>query len=49
MVSFNKRRVMPPLPKEPKYQKNGCCATIFYTAFLAEIHIVDTRKPSAIA
>ncbi|WP_322721914.1 hypothetical protein [Nostoc sp. ChiQUE02] len=40
---------MPLFPEEPNYQKTGCCVNIFYTAFLAEIYTVDTRKSSAIA
>ncbi|WP_334784924.1 hypothetical protein [Nostoc sp.] len=49
MLCFNYRRVMPLFPKEPKYQKNGCCANILNTAFLVKIYTVDTRKSSAIA
>ncbi|MEH2246792.1 MAG: hypothetical protein V7K85_30000 [Nostoc sp.] len=49
MLWFNYRWRMPLFPKKPKYQKIGCCANIFYTAFLAEIYTVDTRNSSAIA
>ncbi|MEH2294205.1 hypothetical protein [Nostoc sp.] len=49
MLWFNYLRVMPLLPKEPKYQKTGCCANIFYTAFLVKIYTVDIRKSFAIA